>query len=281
MKHLDLEPRITIGISTVRRADGSDPSGYLTQTIESVLSAMSVVERQQTQILIVNANTPPEAHIEVEQVLARHSQDVSVRFCSGHRNSAALKPLESSQTAQYIAWRQKLSLDFVATLRICRETKSDYILRLEDDVIAADHFVSNTLSWMNRRSHNKHSWAFLSLYSEDLAPFCQLRPYRAYAPALLFRNDQRLDHLVEYIEQHVHRAPVDWLLRDYHDDVGRSGRVRFPSLFQHNGAVSSLDRPERDQIPRTSPTFSQHQGPLHLAVHHASVLSQWLWKKVG
>ena len=69
MKHLNVDRRITIGISTVRRADGSDSSGYLTRTINSVLSAMSVIEQQQVQILIVNANSPPEAHTEVEHVL--------------------------------------------------------------------------------------------------------------------------------------------------------------------------------------------------------------------
>lgn len=153
-----------------------------------------------------------------------------------------------------------------------RDTRSEYVLRLEDDVIAADHFVSRLLKWCDQHYTVDKPWAFLSLFAVDLTPLNRLAPYLAYTQALLFPNDQRLDDIIRYIEDHYQRAPVDLLLAEYRDHAGRSGWVKYPSLFQHIGDVSTgLAQPQR-----TSPTFCPSRHPFQLAVHHAVVMFKYL-----
>ena len=149
--------RITIGISTVRRPQG--PS-YLAQTVDCLLAALPADERELVQIVIVNATSPADAHTDVA---ARHGPEVSVRLSANYRARPRGRQPEPRESPEYLAWVRKLSLDFAATLKICRETSSDYILRLEDDVIAADRFVSKLLNWIDGRGRKGHDWAFLSL----------------------------------------------------------------------------------------------------------------------
>jgi hypothetical protein len=272
MNQCNQTSRLTIGISTVRRQSLADDPGYLSKTVNGLLASMSAAERARVEIVIINSNSPPEAHTEVEQLLARHAECVPHLLRSAARAAPSFQPDDASDRARKVAWEKKLSLDFVEALRICRNTDSKYVLRLEDDVMAADHFVTHLMQWCERQDTADKPWAFLSLFSADLGPPHRLWPYCAYSQAILFPNDERLDDIIRYIEEHYHRAPVDFLLAEYRDPAGRRGWVKYPSLFQHIGDLSTgLAEP-----PRTSPTFCPSCHPLHLALQQTIVMLKYL-----
>ena len=105
-------------------------------------------------------------------------------------------------------------LDRVASLHACKALGCDYILQLEDDVIAADGFDSTILNFADRRLGHSRDAAFYSFFSIELTPFSQVRRYYAHTQAVLFRNDTRLDRLLKYCVDEADEAPFDWLLRD-------------------------------------------------------------------
>jgi hypothetical protein len=266
------KPRLTICISTVRRTGLRESPKYLSQAVNRLLASMSAAERARVEIIIMNSNVPPEAHTEVEEVLRQHAAQAPHLLRSVAKAAPTFQPVSDSVGDRHLAWGKKLTLDFVNALRVCRQTNSEYILRLEDDVVAADHFVSYLLNCCERDGRDDKPWAFLSLFSLDWGPPHRLTPYFAYAAAILFPNDQLLDDLLDYLEKHHQRAPVDWLLAEYRDRAGRRGYVKHPSLFQHIGEVSSGITLHQ----RISPTFCPSCHPLRRALHYAVLTLRYM-----
>lgn len=293
----DRKLRLAIVIPTVKRKmtvagkeGGTVSPRYLTTTVNSVIAKMAVEDHQRVRILIFNANIPPDEYEEVKEILAAHDQYVSggeggkgvapsLVEIANHESYTQLhdrgKDLQRNwgDSLARILWRSKQCLDFAQALRVCLAMESEYVLLLEDDVIATDHFVPKILTWMDEKFKEKKDWLFISLFSTDYPIDGQLYEYGMCSQALLFRNDVNLSHLIEYIEVNFDKSPVDWLLRDYVRAHHWNVYVRVPSLFQHIGVVRSLSEQEGSRLSYpVSPTFREHDDFLSVVWHRLTLL---------
>ena len=137
-------------------------------------------------------------------------------------------------------WEQNLVLDMAWTLELGAETGAEHILYLEDDIEAAPNL---------HRTIYSRTW--LTFFFTGL---CGLNnwyhPNRCGTVGMLFRNDQRLRMLIEYLRENSAKEPADGLLWHFITKHKLSVSQRVPNPIQHLGFISSCDsRPCDVQSP--------------------------------
>lgn len=244
------KPKFVIGIPTVRR-----DTDYLLNTVDSLVGQIPADHRDQIELVVFNAELPPENHQQITRLTEKHHALIEAGFLTlidnpeGHRQL----PTDSSHGDPARYWTMKLVLDAVFLIKACRD-RGDYYLHLEDDVIAATSFWPRFQGWFDEHFAERDDWFALALYSpypmidrqryeEDITGFI----------ALLFRC-RDLHSLTTFLERHFERRPLDGLLNDYIRKTGSVVYAHIPSLFQHIGLVSS----EQKKIqPLKSYTFQE------------------------
>ena len=235
--------KFVIGIPTVRRS-----YDYLPVTLDSIISQIPVVDRAQVEIVLFNADLPPEHHAQVAALSQTYRPLIDIGFLTILTNPCGHPQLierfshadACGDNVSYGQWAAKLVLDCVYLLNFCA-TRGTYYLHLEDDVIAAEGFWSTFTGWFETHFVQRHDWLTLSLYSPYRMTDRQRYPMSRFygAIGLLFRCGD-LPRLATYMAGVFDQAPLDWLIRDFIIETGGAAYVHAPPLFQHVGLISSL-----------------------------------------
>lgn len=228
--------RYVIGIPSVWRA-----RGYLAQTVDSVVAAMTESELARARIVVLNADTPSDRNTEVARVASGHAELV---------RSGTLT-LESQPTRVVLdvrddkeLWRRQQVLDCASLIERCCGL-GEYYLHLEDDVVAAPGFLAAIDARATAHARDRRRWSILSFYNSFSVADCTSLSERRLACShfgligQLF-HDSDLKSLSQYLRAHERDAPVDALVSRWARAAPGLVIAHAPSLFQHVGVFSSF-----------------------------------------
>lgn len=242
-----------VGMSTVARQ-----TNYLCDTVRSLFHAVSKDQLEEMELVIFNANVPPDEHSDIACVRTSFSEQIR----SGHihiitrpesdlphpamRNEAALA-LRWGDSVERVKWRSKQVLDvaflmdYVASSQHFRDAGYVYFLMMEDDIVVAKNFVLRVREWVDRRLALDTNWTMASFYNPwEVQDLERLPPYKFFGViGQLFRVHD-LPVIVEFLRKNFDQSPLDWLFVDFLKKFNGSVVCHTPSMFQHTGRVSSL-----------------------------------------
>ncbi len=122
-----------------------------------------------------------------------------------------------------VFWRAKQNIDF-AFMFLYARNMSDYYMQVEDDITCANNFVPKIREFI---IYTRRQWVILE--------FSEL----GFIGKLL--KSSQLESLAQYFITFYDEQPVDWLIRWYRLTMGQEHAIlRKPTLFQHQGKISSL-----------------------------------------
>jgi len=236
--------RLVIGIPTVpRRQD------YVGQTVDSIVAGIAPRAWERVEVVVFDASEQPTRHAAVAQIETRHRERIQsgqltiLRNPDGHPRllDAALKCRPDDESPTRVDWRRKMVLDFVHLTRFCAD-RGDYYLHVEDDTIATADFFAQLTTWFDGDFDGRDDWAFLTLFTSYRLRDREGIPLENFfsACALMFRC-RDLGRVAHHCESNVAQQVLDFLLRDFAQQAGKSVFVRSPPLFQHIGLFSSCD----------------------------------------
>ena len=227
---------LTIGIPSVFRP-GKE---YLQETIKSLVRATDTGDRQKIVLVVFLA----------DQNLTRvHDRARLLQFRFGHLLDSGYLQIAYPYGLQYpnystlkrnfgdpperVKWRSKQNLDYAYLFTYCRNI-STYYLQLEDDVSAVRGFAKRLQSFVEQKNNDNTTWFCIQ--------FCNLGFI-----GKLFRSSD-LDEIVTYIIMFFDEQPGDLLLK-YLQKIKTQFQdiISYPTLFQHEGVVSSLEGKEQRQ----------------------------------
>jgi hypothetical protein len=242
-----------IGISSVNRQ-----TNYLISTLVSMLTALDEEERHMIHIVIFNGNFPPERHDDIASVRIQFADEIStglieiVELKAPHKelHDASKLALRWGDSLDRVQWRSKQVLDVATLMEYCTQHVNSpgapngyhYFLMMEDDIISSKHFVRRLRAWVDSHVIKKTDWTMLSFYNPwPVQDMEQLPPNKFFGViGQLFRLHD-LPVVVEFLKKNFDQSPLDWLFVDFLKKMGGGITVHTPSLFQHQGTVSSLE----------------------------------------
>lgn len=248
-KRLGVQPpkAFMIGISSVNRQ-----TNYLVSTLLSFLGALDEDEKRLIRIVIFNGNYPPAQHEDIAAVRYQFAPEMAsglleiVELKAAHaqlRNPAALARRWGDDLAR-VQWRSKQVLDVAYLMDYCYRHAAGYryFLMMEDDIIASKHFVRRLRQWTDANLLKSTTWTMASFYNPWPVADMELLPPNKFFGVIgqLFRVHD-LPVIVEFLRKNFDQSPLDWLFVDFLKKFNGSIVVHTPSLFQHQGTVSSLE----------------------------------------
>lgn len=242
-----------IGISSVNRQ-----TNYLVSTLVSMLTALDDEEKRMIHIVVFNGNFPPERHEDIASVRIQFADEISsglieiVEMKGPHKELHDPSKLTQrwGDSLDRVQWRSKQVLDVSALMQYCTEHVNPpgapngyhYFLMMEDDIVSSKHFVRRLRAWVDSHVIKKSDWTMLSFYNPwPVQDMEQLPPNKFFGViGQLFRLHD-LPVVVEFLKKNFDQSPLDWLFVDFLKKMSGTITVHTPSLFQHQGTVSSLD----------------------------------------
>jgi len=251
------ESRLVIGIPTVRRR-----RDYLLETVDSIVTNVPQHARHRVELVVFNANVPPERHVRVGTLATRHAALLKSGFLSiltnpdGHPELKSGPPLLAKQlaTQEKQDWETKLTLDAAYLMRYGAE-RGDYYLHVEDDFLAADGFYPRLVEWFDGNFASRKDWGMLTIYAPYDFQNCQKYPLERFftASGILFRGGDLLE-LTAAVRLRYQLLPLDHLIPLLLHEANRSVYVCVPSLLQNRGIISTWEG--KVGLSR-SPTFQE------------------------
>ena len=251
------ESRLVIGIPTVRRQ-----RDYLLETVDSLIINIPRQARSRVELIIFNADVPPEKHKQVGDLAKRHITLLKSGFLSiltnpdGHPelSKGPLGFAQQPTDLRHRAWEAKLTLDAAYLMRH-GAGRGDYYLHVEDDFLAADGFYERLVEWFDQNFAGRGDWGMLSLYAPYELQDCQQYRLEGFVPSpgMLFRS-RDLPALAEALRSRYQLLPVDNLIACLLSEAHRAVYVCVPSLLQNMGVISTC---ESKVGLRRSPTFQE------------------------
>ncbi|KAM9795482.1 alpha-1,3-mannosyl-glycoprotein 4-beta-N-acetylglucosaminyltransferase B [Neosynchiropus ocellatus] len=232
---------IVMGVPSVKRKVHS----YLTDTLMSLMSQLSIAEKDDCIILVLIAEVDQRYTYAVAEQLKRlfpaeiasgllEVVSPSVHF---YPDFSGLKE-SFGDSKERVRWRTKQNLDF-CFLMMFAQSRGTFYVQLEDDIVARPNYLSTMKNFALQQPTD--DWMILE--------FSQL----GFIGKMFKSADLSL--VVHFVLMFFREKPVDWLLDHLmwvkvcnpekdakHCDRQKSNlRIRFkPSLFQHVGTHSSL-----------------------------------------
>eukprot|EP00756_Hemistasia_phaeocysticola_P048254 Hpha_TRINITY_DN22687_c0_g1::TRINITY_DN22687_c0_g1_i1::g.192719::m.192719/K00738/MGAT4A_B; alpha-1,3-mannosylglycoprotein beta-1,4-N-acetylglucosaminyltransferase A/B len=255
---------LVIGVSSVNRR-----KNYLLDTLRNLIAHMSPRDKKQNRIVVLNGDTPPSKHQDIPLVreeFAAHIESGMLRIeenPEGHpelREGAKLT-LRWGDSVERVRWRAKQVLDVALLMALCGEhTEYDYFLMLEDDVHAADSFPSVIRRCVDAGLSWRTDWTVASFYNPWRVSDGEEMPVYKFFGVIgqLFRTTD-LPWIVDFLRRNFDESPLDWLFVDLLTKRGGKIIAHSPSLFQHQGVVSSLSNKVQ---PSRAAVFDEH--PSHV-----------------
>jgi hypothetical protein len=260
------ECRLIIGIPTVRRQ-----RDYLLETVDSLVANIPRRARARVEIVVFNADVPPEMHARVGELATRHAELVDAGFLRiltnphGHpelsRGPAVLATHSSDAEKQ--AWQTKLTLDATYLMRYAA-ARGAYYLHVEDDFVAAEGFYDRLEEWFDRNFAARDDWGMLAIYAPYDFQDCQRYPLGQFFSfsGMLFRSEE-VPALAEALRSRYRLLPLDLLVAERLSEADRAVYVCVPSLFQNMGLVSTWHH-HKVGLSR-SPTFPEPAAARRIA----------------
>ncbi|XP_064141368.1 alpha-1,3-mannosyl-glycoprotein 4-beta-N-acetylglucosaminyltransferase-like protein MGAT4D isoform X6 [Loxodonta africana] len=235
-----------VGISTVSRGEYS----YLKQTLNSVVSRMTLMEEKDSVVIISVADSNEDYLNSVVNMIKKKfkrqvmSGSLEVISIPTFFYPNVLNAQQTTEASQHITSRQvKQVLDF-CFLMLYAKPKARYYLQLEDDIIAKYMYFTKITNFVHNITINNWFYIEFSILgfigklfrSEDLPDFVRF--------FLMFYKVKPVDLLLDDIFQIKMCKPQEI----FKECLKRNKQVRIqykPSLFQHVGIHSSF--PGREQ----------------------------------
>ena len=130
-----------------------------------------------------------------------------------------------------VRWRAKQVADY-CFLFLYSKNLSTYYIQLEDDVRAAPGYFASMKEFI---TYQRGHWALLE--------FSEL----GFIGKLF--HSENLQKLAQYMMTFYDEQPVDWLLRYFRLSMAQNKQImRKPTLFQHEGLMSSFDTSHQNQL---------------------------------
>ncbi len=251
------ESRLVIGIPTVRRR-----RDYLLETVDALITNIPRQARPRVELIVFNADVPPEKHVRVGELAKRHADLIQAGFLSILTNPDGHPELSHSPSVfarqptdlRNRVWEAKLTLDAAYLMRH-GAARGDYYLHIEDDYLAADGFYERLVEWFDQNFAGRGDWGMLTLYAPYDFQDCQRYPLERFivSSGMLFRSHDLLT-LATALRSRYQLLTVDILIARLLAEANRSMYVCVPSLLQNMGVISTC---ESKVGIRRSPTFQE------------------------
>jgi len=236
------DSRLVIGIPTVHRK-----RDYLLETVDTLITNIPRHARSRVELIVFNADVPPEKHVRVSELAQRHAALIDSGFLSiltnphGYPELSRKAPVLATHTTdlERLAWEAKLTLDATYLMRH-GAARGDYYLHVEDDFLAAEGFYERLVEWFDHNFAARGDWGMLAVYTPYDFQDCQQYPLQQFitSSGLLFRSDELLV-LAEVLRSRYQLLPIDDLIARFMEEANRPVYVCVPSLFQNMGIIST------------------------------------------
>ena len=155
-------PAICLGIATIARSKEQ----YIRRTIGSLYEGLSDRQRSNIHLAVFFAQTDPYQHPIYNEPWLKSVANQIVEYNGDDQDIAHLRLLE--ETHQY--WNKSM-YDYEYLLKVCLDTTAEWIIIVEDDVLAKQGWYSElTAALEYLQTHvGQHAWLYLRLfYTEKL-----------------------------------------------------------------------------------------------------------------
>jgi hypothetical protein len=123
-------PSMCVGIATIAR----EGARYFRGAVGSLLEGLDERERQEIYLVVFVAHTDPSVHPAHGEAWVRNVADQVLAYDLPEKDMQHLKDMEK-EGGMY--WEKQL-FDYTYLLKACAAVEADYVLMLEDDVLALD-----------------------------------------------------------------------------------------------------------------------------------------------
>ncbi|XP_052802067.1 alpha-1,3-mannosyl-glycoprotein 4-beta-N-acetylglucosaminyltransferase C-like [Mya arenaria] len=215
--------RTTFGIPTVKRPS----ENYFQKMFRGMVN--KTTEEQRKEIIFVvflaDLNNSEWKNSMKNDLLANYSYLVKTDSLLVIQAPESFYADLTNTNDSYLYWRTKQNYDYAYLMTYCRHL-SEFYVQMEDDVIPSDNYYSAIMGYVENQSDD--NWVCLEFsklgfigkmyHSRDLMGLS--------AMFLIFNSSQ----------------PVDYIYVYFNILSGRRSALRKPTLFQHLGYHSSLDK---------------------------------------
>ncbi|KAK7752315.1 hypothetical protein SLS62_005651 [Diatrype stigma] len=133
-------PQLCIGIGSVSRHGLS----YLRETLGSILEGLDDLERRNIYIVVFLAHSNQSQHEDSGAAWLRSMADSLPAYPDDREMLEVIERLE--ENGDYVSHARKQKIDYSVLLAECAKVNPNYVMTLEDDVIALDGWFHRTLS---------------------------------------------------------------------------------------------------------------------------------------
>ncbi|KAL8832060.1 MAG: hypothetical protein Q9170_005027 [Blastenia crenularia] len=155
-------PTVCLGIATIARSEQQ----YIRRTIGSLLEGLTDAQRNSVHLAVFFAQTDPYQHPIYDEPWLKSVADDIVLYKLKDEEMAHLRLLEENH--QF--WNKSM-YDYEYLLRSCLNTGAQWIMIVEDDVLAKEGWYSQAINALQdiQERMNEQDWLYLRLfYTEKL-----------------------------------------------------------------------------------------------------------------
>lgn len=155
-------PCICLGVATVARSEDQ----YISRTIGSLLDGLTEKQESSIHLAIFFAQTNPREHPVYNKPWLRNVANEIIEYNVSTEASAQLRSLEENHQV----WNKSI-LDYEYLLNKCLDTKADWMMIVEDDVLAKEGWYSRAMEALGDidTQMKDREWLYLRLfYTEKL-----------------------------------------------------------------------------------------------------------------
>ncbi|KAL8655087.1 MAG: hypothetical protein Q9210_001108 [Variospora velana] len=155
-------PSICLGIATIARTKEQ----YIRRTIGSLLDGLTHQQRSSIHLSVFFAQTDPHQHPVYNEPWLKNVANDILQYNVDDEEMARLRSLEENH--QF--WNKSM-YDYGYLLRNCRDTRADWVMIVEDDVLAKEGWYPQAMAALQdiQRRMNMDEWLYLRLfYTEKL-----------------------------------------------------------------------------------------------------------------
>ena len=204
------------------------------QTIASVVKTTTDRDKARVVLVVFLSDFDKDYNTKIcGEISERYAEYITTGFIhivqadeNMYPNLANLKR-NFNDKPERVKWRSKQVVDF-ALMFTYSANISEYYVQLEDDVYCAPNFVGGIAAFIAAEDKKTEHWALLE--------FSEL----GFIGKLVRSAD--LKRFADYLLLFFYEQPVDWLLTSFRLSMAqRNIKMCKPTLFQHQGLVSSFD----------------------------------------
>ncbi|KPA45820.1 alpha- -mannosyl-glycoprotein 4-beta-n-acetylglucosaminyltransferase c [Fusarium langsethiae] len=165
----DQDKRICIGIPSVRR----EREQFLPRTLASLVDGLDARERRLIRIIVLLADDDPTTHPAFNQRWLHRLADEVLLYSNTSIPAVPdvyryVQPFTSKGNDTRLR-NDRVHRDYATLMADCRETGAQYFVLMEDDVIAARHWLGRLLDGLVylEQIDNAEKWLYLRLFYSE------------------------------------------------------------------------------------------------------------------